>query len=176
MRYQYTTLLFAALTTLVTANSNLRADYIPQLFNERSVRPAGGWAVGLNPDENCPDPSESCGPRWCCPSDLICHLKNATDIAAACCPAGMLPPSAHYRHIGNPATNKTNTYLNNQKSTVFLPSKGRLTARTLTGLSGTQLQIKTTLRVIFAAPKAKLVCKMETALLRIRCRVQHRWL
>jgi len=89
MRYQYTTLLLAALTTLVTANFNLRANYVPQLFNERSLRPAGGWAVGLNPDETCPDPAQSCGPRWCCPSDLVCHPKNATDIAAACCPAGI---------------------------------------------------------------------------------------
>jgi len=92
MRYQYTTLLLAALTTFVTANFNLRANYIPQLFNERTVRPAGGWAVGLNPDETCPNligTAQSCGPRWCCPPDLVCHPKNATDIAAACCPAGI---------------------------------------------------------------------------------------
>ena len=102
MRYQYTTLLLTALTTLVTANFNLRANYIPQLFNERSVRPAGGWAVGLNPDETCPDligTAQSCGPRWCCPPDLICHPKNATDIAAACCPAGILSPFTHYKSI-----------------------------------------------------------------------------
>ena len=139
MRYQYTTLLLAVLTTLVTANFNLRANYIPQLFNERSVRPAGGWAVGLNPDETCPNligTAQSCGPRWCCPPDLVCHPKNATDIAAACCPAGMLSPFTHYK-INGPIQPQENPILilkTRDRLCFCLPSNALLRQRQLVPL------------------------------------------
>jgi hypothetical protein len=139
MRYQYTTLLFAALTTLVTANLNLRANYIPQLFNERSVRPAGGWAVGLNPDETCPNligTAQSCGPRWCCPPDLVCHPKNETDIAAACCPAGMLSPFANYQSNGpiQPHKQPILTLKTRDRLCFCLPSSSLLRQRQLVPL------------------------------------------
>jgi hypothetical protein len=85
MLAKYTILLIALLSTSAVASVNGRAEFVPQIF-DRTSRPAGGWSLSLNAQEQCPSDAPQCGSSWCCPVALTCVTTGDADIGEACCP------------------------------------------------------------------------------------------
>ena len=79
------TFLLAALSTTVITNLSSGAEFVPQIF-DRTTRPAGGWSLSTNSQEQCPSGVPQCGASWCCPASLTCVTTGDADIAEACCP------------------------------------------------------------------------------------------
>jgi len=70
------------------ASSQQLARLVPQLLDERTIRPSGGWALLPEVENVCPSDLDVCFGGTCCPTSLNCVESGAA--VSLCCPGSKL--------------------------------------------------------------------------------------
>lgn len=149
------------LAALSSATAQMLARQVPQVSEERSVRPSGGWALLAQDGKFCPNDLAICGTdTYCCPTNLTCQaFGGPTNL---CCPGRELCFSLH--HLRSIEKAKL-TVLTSQPRVARPLTKRHPTAPTTPGPSGTSRRAASTIMAISAALQVSLGSWIRSALI-----------